>query len=117
VLTFYHYPKCSTCRKARRWLIDNAIEHTSIDIVETPPSKATLKRIKVASGIEIDKLFNTSGESYRTGNFKRRLASMSEEDKFMALATDGKLIKRPLVVGENLAIVGFRPAEYEQRLR
>ncbi len=105
-LTVYQYPKCSTCRKALTWLDQRGVTHARVDIVTAPPSKAVLASV-LASGVPLRKLFNTSGESYRGGNFKEKLATMSDADALEALAADGKLIKRPLVVGDGVALVGF----------
>ena len=111
----YQYPNCSTCRKALKWLDRNGVEHTSVDIVEKPPSKSTLERAHRA-GIPLRKLFNTAGQSYRRGGFKDKLPSMSKAEALAALADDGKLIKRPLVVGEGIAPVGFKEAEWADAL-
>jgi arsenate reductase len=106
-VTVYQYPKCSTCRKALAWLVANGVEHATIDLVETPPSRAELERAAKKAGVPVKKMFNVSGESYRAGNFKDKLATMSDAAAFAALAADGKLIKRPLLVGDSLALVGF----------
>lgn len=111
----YHYPKCSTCRKALAFLGKRAIVHDPIDIVTSPPSRAELERALRLSGLPIKKFFNTSGQSYRAGRFGERIAGMSESDALDALARDGKLIKRPLVVGSDFALVGFDEAVYRQR--
>lgn len=108
----YEYSKCSTCRKALKWLAERGVEHVTVPIVETPPSKEALEQIWRRSGLPLRKLFNTSGQSYRQGGFKERLASMSEDEALSALAADGKLIKRPLVVGEDFALVGFKADMY-----
>jgi arsenate reductase len=104
--TVYHYPQCSTCRKALKWLDEHGVVHTRMHIVEKPPSAALLKRA-LASGIPLRKLFNTSGESYKSGNFKDRLPKMSEGDAIRALAADGKLIKRPFIAHGEQFLVGF----------
>ena len=106
-LTVYQYPKCSTCRKALAWLVARGISHERIDIVQAPPTRAVLERAARTAGVPVRKLFNTSGESYRAGNFKARLETMTDAEAFAALAADGKLIKRPLVVGDGVALVGF----------
>lgn len=115
MLVVYHYPKCSTCRKALAWLDEHQVAHDRVDVVAQPPSAATLKKVLARSGLPIGKLFNTSGQSYRNGGFKARLATMSEREALAALADDGKLIKRPLVLGDDFALVGFRPDEYAER--
>ena len=113
--TLYQYPKCSTCRKASKWLDAEGVEHEPIDIVQSPPSKAALKRIWKASGLPLRRLFNTSGQSYRQGGFKDRIDVMSDDEQLQALAADGKLIKRPLVVGADFALVGFSAEAYAER--
>jgi arsenate reductase len=113
--TVYHYPACSTCRKALKWLDEHEVEHARVHIVEKPPSAALLKRA-LAAGVPLKKLFNTSGESYKSGNFKERLPKMTEAEALNALAADGKLIKRPFIVHEGGALTGFDEAAYEAAL-
>lgn len=114
-ITLYHYSGCSTCKKARKWLDAHGVEHTAVDIVSNPPSKATLARLREVSGLPVRKLFNTSGQSYRTGGFKEKLGTMSEDEALDALAADGKLIKRPLMDGGDFALVGFDENRYRER--
>jgi arsenate reductase len=116
-LTVYQYPKCSTCRKALKWLDAQGIPYTSVNIVEAPPSAATLTKAIAASGRPLRAFFNTSGESYRAGGFKERLASMSEREAVAALAADGKLIKRPLLIDGSTVLVGFDEAEWKRTLK
>jgi arsenate reductase (glutaredoxin) len=111
----YQYPKCSTCRKALTFLGKTGVEFDSIDIDSKPPSKKTLKDALQLSGLPIQKLFNTSGQSYRDGKFGERLKTMTESQALDALAADGKLIKRPLVLGDGYALVGFDEALYKKR--
>ncbi|HEY3494205.1 MAG TPA: arsenate reductase family protein [Polyangiaceae bacterium] len=111
----YQYPKCSTCRKALSLLGELGIDIDSVDVVKQPPSKAELARALKLSGLPVRKLFNTSGESYRAGKYGERLAGMSESDALDALSLDGKLIKRPLVVGKDFALVGFQEDAYRAR--
>jgi arsenate reductase (glutaredoxin) len=106
-LTVYHYPACSTCKKALAWLRANALEVEAIDIVQHPPSRAILERAARLARAPIKKLFNVAGESYRAGGFKTRLPAMTDGQAFDALAADGKLIKRPLVIGDSVALIGF----------
>lgn len=108
-IAVYQYPKCSTCRNALKWLDAHGVEHERIDIVEAPPSKATLERVLQQSGLPIARLFNTSGQSYRDGNFKQRLPKLSTAE---ALASDGKLIKRPLLIAPDRVLVGFDEGAY-----
>jgi arsenate reductase len=116
MLTLYQYPKCSTCRKALKWLDEEGVSYQTRDIVEAPPSKTVLGRALKLAGVPIAKLFNTSGQSYRQGGFKDRLPTMTQEAALDALANDGKLIKRPLIVGADVALIGFNEDQYRQRL-
>ncbi|RYE81342.1 MAG: arsenate reductase family protein [Myxococcales bacterium] len=120
-LTFYQYPKCSTCQKALAWLREQNIAFTAIDLVATPPTVAQLDRWTRAATTPLSGFFNTSGQSYRDGGFKDRLATMSRDEQLAALAADGKLIKRPILVNEDgrglRVAVGFRTSEaFEQVL-
>lgn len=112
----YQYSKCSTCRKALAFLDANGVEYQSIDIVTKPPTKRELKQALVF-GVPLKKLFNTSGQSYREGKFGERLPKLSEADALEALASDGKLIKRPFMVGEGFFLVGFDAASYRERFK
>lgn len=112
----YQYPKCGTCRKALKFLDAERAAYETRDIVQSPPSKAALRKAFKLSGLSINRLFNTSGQSYRQGGFKEKLKSMSDEQALGALAADGKLIKRPLVIGDGFALVGFREEEWRQAL-
>jgi arsenate reductase (glutaredoxin) len=114
MLTVYHYPRCSTCKKALKWLEAQGVEAKLVDIVASPPPRKVLSEVLKQSGLPVQKLFNTSGELYREGNYKERLANMTEAQALDELAAHGKLIKRPLAVGDGVALVGFREAEYER---
>jgi arsenate reductase len=114
MLTVYHYPRCSTCKKALKWLEAHGVEAKLVDIVTSPPPRKLLVEVLRDSGQPVQTLFNTSGELYRSGNYKQRLASMSEAEALSELAQHGKLIKRPLLVGDGVALIGFREAEYEK---
>jgi arsenate reductase len=116
MLTVYHYPKCSTCRNALRWLDAHEIQHQRVDIVQAPPSAAQLGRALERSGVPLARLFNSSGQSYREGNYKERLKTMPRAEALAALAADGKLIKRPLVVSPELVLIGFDEEEYGSAL-
>ena len=115
-IVVYQYPNCSTCRKAVKWLDAQGVDYRSVDIVAQPPSKTTLATALKLAGVELRKLFNTSGQSYRQGGWKDKLPNISTPDALAALAADGKLIKRPLVVGEHVTLIGFRPEEWAQEL-
>jgi len=115
-LKVWHYEKCGTCKKARKWLDEQGIEYTLVPIVDEPPSKTALKKLWKRSELPLKRFFNTSGKSYRDGKFGEKLKSMSDDEALEALAADGKLIKRPLVDGGDFTLVGFKPAEYEAAL-
>lgn len=116
-ITVYQYPKCSTCRNALKWLGANGVAFTSVDIVQQPPTAATLRRLHEQSGLPLAKFFNTSGESYRAGHFREKLKTMSNAEAYAALAADGKLIKRPLVDANGTTLVGFDDAAWAAHLR
>lgn len=111
---FIEYPKCSTCQKAKKWLDGHNIEYTDRHIKEENPTAAELKAWAKVSGIEIKKLFNTSGMLYKSLNLKEKLPTMTDEEKFNLLATDGMLVKRPLIVDGDAVITGFREAEWKK---
>jgi arsenate reductase (glutaredoxin) len=111
-VTVYHYPACSTCRKALKWLDSRRIAYEPVHIVESPPSEKLLRRA-LAAGIPLKKLFNTSGESYKAGNFKDELPKMTEAEALEALVQDGKLIKRPFVVAGDVVLTGFDEAAWQ----
>lgn len=113
-LHVYEYAKCSTCRKALKWLDEQGIAYETIPIVERPPTQALLEKLVARSGLPIKRFFNTSGMSYREGGFGQRFKDgMTRDEALAALAADGKLIKRPLVDGGNFTLVGFKTPEYE----
>jgi arsenate reductase (glutaredoxin) len=112
----YHYPKCSTCRKALKWLTEAKLTFEAIDLVAHPIPAAELRSLQARSGLPIARFFNTSGESYRAGGFKDRLKSMTDSEAFNALAKDGKLVKRPIVDTGESVLVGFDEAAYAKAL-
>lgn len=114
---FVEYPKCSTCQKARKWLEEHQIPFEDRHIVEENPTKEELTSWYRKSGMELKKFFNTSGQLYRQMGLKDKLADMSEEEQLALLATDGMLVKRPVVVTEDAVLTGFRAAEWEEKLR
>jgi len=116
MIEVFHYPKCSTCRNALKWLDAQGIAHTRVDVVEHPPSVATLAKALARSGGELRKLFNTSGQSYRGGGWKDKLGTISEADALAALAADGMLIKRPLVLGDDFVLIGFKQDAWAETL-
>lgn len=113
LITYYAYPKCTTCRKAKKWLDGQGIEYKEINIAEAPPSKEQLSEIYRASGVELKKFFNTSGMKYRELGLKDKLAQMSEEQQLELLASDGMLIKRPLTYGDGKVTLGFKEQDFE----
>jgi arsenate reductase len=112
-LKAYLYDKCGTCRKAKQWLNSRSIAFEEIPIVDAPPSKEELRRIWQASGLDLRKFFNTSGQFYRELGLKEKLPAMSEEEMLDLLASNGKLIKRPLITDGKTVTVGFKEEELE----
>ncbi|HYQ16618.1 MAG TPA: arsenate reductase family protein [Polyangiaceae bacterium] len=110
-MKIYQYPKCSTCRKALKWLDARGVKYEAVDIVTAPPKKAELTRA-LKSGLPLKKLFNTSGQSYREGGWGEKLASVTQAQAIDALAADGKLIKRPFILNGEQVLVGFDEAAY-----
>lgn len=113
-LTFYWYPKCGTCRKAKKWLEEHGKEINEIHIAEQPPSKEELKALYEKSGLDLKKFFNTSGMKYRELNLKEKLYHMSEDEQLELLASDGMLIKRPLTTDSEKVTVGFKEDQFEE---
>jgi arsenate reductase len=109
----YQYPKCSTCRKALKWLDERGAKYVKTDLVAEPIALSELKDLLKRSGLPVTRFFNTSGESYRAGSFKDRLKTMSDADALAALAKDGKLVKRPIVDTGKKVLVGFDEEAYE----
>ena len=116
-MLFLEYPPCSTCQKARKWLDIHNIPYTARHIKEQNPSYEELKHWYSISGLPLKKFFNTSGLVYKSLNLKDKLPAMTEEEQLQLLATDGMLVKRPLVVTENgKVLTGFREKEWEASL-
>lgn len=107
------YPRCSTCKKAVKWLEDNGIEYTYRDIKEDNPTEKELREWHKMSGLPLKRFFNTSGMLYRDMQLKDKLPSMSEDEMFKLLASDGLLVKRPIAVADGKVLVGFKEAEWE----
>ena len=114
-MVFLCYPKCSTCKKAQAWLDQRGIPYELRLIREERPSAEELKAWQIRSGLPLKRFFNTSGLQYKTLNLKEKLPQMSEEEQLALLASDGMLVKRPLLVSEDFVLTGFREAEYEER--
>lgn len=111
---FLEYPKCSTCKKAKKWLEDNSVEFTDRHIKEENPTAEELSEWHKKSGLPLKKFFNTSGVLYKELKIKDKLPEMSESEQLELLSTDGMLVKRPLIIGENFVLVGFKEAEWEK---
>ena len=115
-MKFYGYKKCSTVKKAKKWLVDNDISFEEIDLVDTPPTKEELKKIYEESGYELKKFFNTSGLLYKEMKLKDKIPEMSKEEQLKLLATNGMLVKRPLIVDGDMVLVGFKEAEWMEHI-
>ena len=115
-MLFVCYPKCTTCQKARAFLDGRGVPYTFRDIKLDNPSADELRTWWKASGLPLKKLFNTSGLQYKALGLKDKLPEMTEEERLSLLATDGMLVKRPLLIGEDFVLAGFRQAEWEARL-
>lgn len=113
-LEFYWYPKCGTCRKAKKWLDDHHLSYNEIHIVENPPSREILADLYKKSGLELKKFFNTSGLKYRELGLKDKIKSAPETELLDLLSSDGMLIKRPLMTDGEKVTVGFSEAEFEK---
>ncbi|WP_028516570.1 arsenate reductase family protein [Ruminococcus flavefaciens] len=113
-MKFICYPKCTTCQKAKNWLEENGVSYEFRDIKEENPSYDELKKWYKLSGLPLKKFFNTSGMLYKSMELKNKLPDMSEEEQLKLLATDGMLVKRPLLVCDDTVLVGFKEKEYEE---
>lgn len=116
-MLFLCYPKCSTCQKARKWLEEQGISFEERDIKLNNPTEEELRTWYKRSGLPLKRFFNTSGLQYKALGLKDKLPSMSEEEQLALLATDGMLVKRPLVVAEEFVLTGFKQAEWEQMMK
>ena len=110
------YPKCTTCQKAKKWLDDNKIEYKLRDIKEGSPSYEELTSWYKTSGLPLKKFFNTSGLLYKSMELKDKLPKMSEEEQLKLLATDGMLVKRPILISKDFVLVGFKESEWSDKL-
>ena len=115
-ILFVEYPKCTTCQKAKKWLDEHGIEYEDRHIVENNPTKEELVDWHKRSGMPLKKFFNTSGMLYRELGLKDKLADMSNEEQYELLATDGMLVKRPVVVAEDFVMTGFREKDWTEKL-
>ncbi len=115
-MIFLQYPKCTTCKKAKKWLDDHKITYEDRNIKEMKPSAEELKEWYSKSGLDIKKFFNTSGNLYKDMHLKDKLPDMQLEEKLTLLATDGMLVKRPIIVDGDLVLTGFKESEWEERI-
>ncbi|MBQ9562258.1 MAG: arsenate reductase family protein [Lachnospiraceae bacterium] len=116
MIRVYCYSRCTTCKKALKWLDEKGIGYTLTDIKADHPGEAELREYYKKSGLPLKRFFNTSGIPYRELGLSQKLAEMSEDEQFALLATDGMLVKRPLVVGEDFVLTGFKEAEWAEKL-
>ena len=112
-LTFYWYPKCGTCRKAKKWLDEHKLSYKEVHIAEMPPSQEELFELWQKSGLELKKFFNSSGQKYRELGIKDKMKSASDQELLHLLASDGMLIKRPILTDGEKVTVGFKEEEFE----
>lgn len=117
MIKVYCYSRCSTCKKALKWLEDNGISYELLDIKTQHPDEETLRAYYAASGLPLKRFFNTSGIPYRELELAKKLPDMSEDEQFRLLASDGMLVKRPLVVGDGFVLTGFREPEWKEKLK
>ncbi len=115
-MLFIYYPKCSTCQKAKKWLDEHHMEYTGRHMAENNPAFDELKEWYGKSGLPLKKFFNTSGMLYKEMKLKDKLASMSEDEMLKLLASNGMLVKRPLLIDGDQVLVGFREAEWTEKL-
>ena len=116
MLKVYCYSKCSTCKKALKWLDEKKIEHEVIDIKADHSDEDALRKYYAISGVPLKRFFNTSGMQYRELELSKRLPDMGEDEQFRLLASDGMLVKRPLLVGDGFVLTGFKQSEWEEKL-
>ena len=115
-MLFVEYPKCSTCQKAKKWLDEHGLQYEDRHIVENNPTYEELKVWYARSGLPLKRFFNTSGLLYKSMQLKDKLPTMSEDEQLQLLATDGMLVKRPVIVMEDKVLTGFKPAEWSEKL-
>lgn len=115
-MLFICYPKCSTCQKAKKWLEEAGLSYELRDIKEHRPTEAELRQWHAKSGLPLKRFFNTSGLQYKALNLKEKLSGMTDEEQISLLATDGMLVKRPLLIGEEFVLTGFRPEDWRKAL-
>ena len=117
MVDFFWYPRCGTCQKARKWLEANDIQYTAMDLKEVHPDCAQLEEFLGKSGLPLKKFFNTSGLLYKEMGLKDKLGGMSQDEQLDLLASDGMLVKRPILICGDTVLVGFKEAEWEEKLK
>lgn len=117
MLNFICYPKCTTCQKAKKWLDDNKIEYELRDIKQENPTLEELTEWYKKSGLPLKKFFNTSGLLYKSMDLKNKLPDMTEDEMLQLLSTDGMLVKRPILVGNDFVLVGFKEVEWNEKIK
>lgn len=116
-MLFIHYPKCTTCKRAKKWLDEKGVDYTERHIVEDNPTAEELKAWHEKSGLPLKRFFNTSGMKYRELGLKDKLKDMSEEEQYALLSSDGMLVKRPIIVTDDgKVLVGFKEKEWEEKI-
>ena len=116
MLKVYCYSRCTTCKKALKWLDENSIAYELADIKTDHPDEETLRKYHAMSGLPLKRFWNTSGISYREMGLSQKLADMSDDEQYALLATDGMLVKRPLVIGSDFVLTGFKEEEWKAKL-
>ena len=116
MLKVYCYNKCTTCKNALKWLDDNGVEYELADIKTDHPDEKTLRKYHALSGMPLKRFINTSGIQYREMELSKKLPDMNEDEQFALLATDGMLVKRPLVIGDGFVLTGFKEDEWKEKL-
>lgn len=117
MLKYICYPKCTTCQKAQKWLDDNGVSYDPRDIKLNNPTLSELTEWHAKSGLPLKKFFNTSGLKYKSLDLKNKLPQMTEEEMLSLLSTDGMLVKRPIVIGEDFVLVGFKESEWAEKIK
>lgn len=117
MINFFWYPRCGTCQKAKKWLEANNISYNATDLKEVKPSRSQLEYWFKKSGLPLKKFFNTSGQVYKSMELKDKLPSMSQDEQLELLASDGMLVKRPIVVAGDTVLVGFKEDQWEEGLK
>ena len=113
----YCYAKCGTCRKALKWLDERQVEYEKIDIDKTHPDEAMMRELHDKSGLPLKRFYNTSGKIYKDLGLSKKIPEMTDDEQYKLLASDGMLVKRPLVVGDGYVLVGFKEEEWEQNIK